>query len=163
MSPGYTDPLTWFLDCHARIRRFVGGLERVAALDDLSDPRVPPAAEQAARYFRDGLPRHGADEDASLAPRLRARGVTPEVGAALDAMTAEHGEMDLLLPGLLADLDALAAGRAPSPDFRAVTATFAGLMLRHVDAEERVIFPAMDTLSAADRAAMLGEMAARRG
>ena len=53
------DPLAWFLECHERMRRFTTGLERLVALADLHDPRVAPAAAQAGRYFREGLPLHG--------------------------------------------------------------------------------------------------------
>jgi hemerythrin-like domain-containing protein len=162
VSAAYTDPLTWFLDCHERIRRFVGGLERMVELDDLADPRVPAAATQAARYFREGLTRHAADEDHSLAPRMRGAGAADDVRDALDGMTREHGEMDALLPALLADLDALGAGRPQSSTFRSEARVFSALLLRHIEVEERVIFPAMGCLTAADRTAMLGEMAARR-
>lgn len=160
---GYADPFVWFAACHDRIRRFVGGLERLAALDDLADPRVSPAAEQAARYFREGLPRHGEDEDLSLAPRMRALGVDAAVEAELARMTADHEEMDRGLPALLADLDALAAGRTVDPaDLRARAAWLAALLLDHIAREEAVIFPAGQALGPADRAEMVREMDARR-
>lgn len=160
---GYTDPFAWFAACHDRIRRFVGGLERLAALDDLTDPRVPPAAEQAARYFREGLPRHGEDEDLSLAPRLRARGLSPAVDAELTRMTADHAEMDQGLPALLADLDALAAGRAVDhAGLRARVAWLRDLLLDHLAREEAVIFPAGEALGEAERREMVQEMDARR-
>lgn len=160
---GYADPFAWFAACHDRIRRFVGGLGRLAALDDLADPRVAPAAEQAARYFREGLPRHGEDEDRSLAPRLRALGVSPAVEAELTRMTADHEEMDRGLPALLADLDTLARGGTVDPaGLRARAAWLEALLLDHLAREEAIVFPAAAALGPLDRAEMLHEMDARR-
>lgn len=158
-----SDPVSAFLECHERIRRFTLGLSRLAEMDDLRDPRVPPTAEACARYFREGLPLHGRDEDESLAPRLRAHEPGPDVVAALDRMTAEHGEMDRILPILLPLLEAI--GRAEAIDverFRNVAAAFNLIMLEHITLEEKVIFPACGALTPDEGAAIAEEIRRRR-
>lgn len=159
---GPTDPIAGMLECHDRIRQFLDGLGRLAALDDLRDPRAPDAARACARYFREGLPLHGLDEDLSLAPRLRPT-ADAEVIDALDAMAAEHGLMDRGLPQLLADLDAVGVGDPPAvEELRAGHLWLDRLLRAHIEMEERVIFPAAADLDAETLAMIAGEMRARR-
>lgn len=158
-----TDPIASMLECHERIRRFTEGLGRLAALDDLTDPRAPTAASQCARYFREGLPLHAADEDQSLAPRLRAAGVTRAVTEALDRMTDDHRETDAGMIDLLPMLDAIAIG-APPPvaRLREGHRWLAGVLLPHVEMEELVIFPACEALAPDVRENVAHEMRLRR-
>ncbi|MFZ5478092.1 MAG: hemerythrin domain-containing protein [Myxococcota bacterium] len=151
------------MECHERIRTFVEGLRRIAALDDLGDPRAADAAQRCARYFREGLPLHGKDEDDSLAPRLRATHPGADVESALARMTAQHGEMEEILPRLLPMLDAIAAGERPDHEaLRGVVARFTALMIDHVELEEAVIFPACGAIPSAERTRIRVEMRERR-
>jgi hemerythrin-like domain-containing protein len=157
------DPLSLFRECHARIRRFSDGLERLAALDDLRDPRAPAAANACARYFREALPLHGQDEDRSLAPRLRAHGLTPEVEAAFVRMAEEHARMDVLLPDLLVELGCVERGAREDPaTLQALAGPFVALLREHIALEEAVVFPACDVLTSLEKAAIVAELRARR-
>jgi len=96
-----TDALSLLMACHERIHRYLGGLSALSALSALEgtdegagDPRVAPTALACLRYFRDGLPLHGQDEDHSLAPRLRALAPDARVLEAMDRMREEHEVMD---------------------------------------------------------------------
>ena len=73
-SPSFQQPLALLSDCHRRVERFLGLLARVAAegRGGLLDRRQREALEAALRYFREAAPRHTADEEESLFPRLRA-------------------------------------------------------------------------------------------
>ncbi len=159
---GTTDPIVGMLECHDRIRTFLDGMGRLVALDDLADPRAPDAARACARYFREGLPLHGQDEDLSLAPRLRPV-ANAAVGAALDSMTADHVLMDEGLPALLADLDAIAEGAPPPAErVRSGHVWLDALLRSHIEMEERLIFPAAVALSPAALAEIATEMRQRR-
>jgi hemerythrin-like domain-containing protein len=131
---GFDDPIGLLGDCHRRIERFLSVLARVAAEGrGPLDAATGAAFENALRYFRDAAPKHTADEEHSLFPRLRQSG-HPEAAAA----AAQR------LSRLLAELAALYGS--------------------HIAAEDNEVFPvAARVLSLADRAAMGGEMAARRG
>lgn len=154
-------PVARMADCHERIRRFVGGLDRLAGLDDPADPRAPEAARQIARYFREGLRLHAQDEDLSVAPRLR--GADPALDALLDRLEADHAAVDAALPAVLADLDAVAGG-APveRPRFAAHHARVAGILLPHLEEEEGAFFAAVHALPEAERRRIVEEMVARR-
>lgn len=157
------NPVASFLECHNRIDRFLTGMGRLAALDDLADPRAPEAARQCARYFREGLPLHGQDEDLSLAPRLRAVNPGPAALDALDQMALDHAQMDEGLPALLAQLDAIAAGTPGTPEaLRSGHAWLDQLLRTHVALEEAVVFPACAALDADTLAIIAAEMRARR-
>ena len=144
--------------CHERMHRYVGGVEQLVDLPD--SERARTAAAQCARYFRAGLPLHGADEDESLAPRLRELGLTDDEEAALERMEAEHEELHRGLPGLIAALEARSAGR---PVELASHAAWIGPLLRgHMELEERSLFPRIAELSADERAEIVHEIRGRR-
>lgn len=155
------DPVAAFLACHERIRTFTAGLERVAALPDLHDPRVPSAASRARRYFAEGLPLHGDDEDLSLAPRLRR--VAPETGPLLDALEQDHRRIDVCLGTLLPMLRTLAEGDVvPRAPFESEVRALSDLLLPHIAREEEELFPRCARLTAEDRVAIALEIVARR-
>jgi hypothetical protein len=79
--------LAALLACHERIHRFTALAARLATTDGTPAERAEAAAG-VVRYFTVALPLHAADEDDSLAPRLRGRDAA--VDAALATMTAEH-------------------------------------------------------------------------
>src|SRR5579871_539064 len=69
----FDEPLGLLSDCHRRIEHFLRVLETLAARDD----RALTVAERtdlrtALAYFATAAPRHTADEEQSLFPRLRA-------------------------------------------------------------------------------------------
>ena len=168
----FSDPIAMLSDCHRRIERFLDVLIAVAG----EARGAPPAADQrmafenALRYFRDAAPKHTADEEESLFPRLRRLG-TPEAEALIaradslreDHIRAEmsHQQVERLGQAWLAD------GRLAPEDAARLAELLAGLQdlyRQHIAVEERELFPAAARLlSAADCRAVGAEMAARRG
>lgn len=68
----YSEPTGLLSDCHRRIEMFLGSLERVAArVDQPFSSEFRSAPEAALRYFHEAAPKHMADEEESLFPRLR--------------------------------------------------------------------------------------------
>jgi len=78
---------------------FLGSLVRVAPLlEKPLDPDARTAMETSLRYFREAAPKHTADEEESLFPRLRSIH-SPEVEAALgtlDPLEHDHRRADSL-------------------------------------------------------------------
>ena len=69
----FTDPIGMLGDCHRRIEMFLNVLVRVAeqARGETLNEEQRGALETALRYFREAAPKHTADEEESLFPRLR--------------------------------------------------------------------------------------------
>jgi hemerythrin-like domain-containing protein len=168
----FTDPVGMLGDCHRRILRFLHVLVSLAT----QVRGGPLSGEQRAlletslRYFREGAPKHTADEEESLFPRLRELDA-PGVQAVIERIDsleqdhesagASHDEVDRLgqlwlTKGQLSPED---AGRMST-----LLDQLAALYVRHIGAEDTEVFPfAANVLSAADRQAIGAEMAARRG
>ncbi len=139
------------LECHQRIRHFVGLAVTISRSE--ASPEVVQAAAEVRRYFEQALPLHVADEEAllSLLPP------TP----ALDRMSAEH----LAHLPLLTKFVALLAAVTP----KEVPVGLAPLALKlatdfesHLLAEETQIFPLLATLSEANQADLVRQMRQRR-
>ncbi len=110
LPPPQDSPLDLLRSCHAKMRQFSVGLERVVAAHAAGDPRAAESAPIVARYFREALPNHAADEDESLTPRLVQLDLA--LAALLARLAEEHRHLDVLLPVLCADLDRLGTGEA---------------------------------------------------
>src|SRR6476661_8734142 len=68
----FNDPTGLLSDCHRRIEMFMGSLESVAKVIDWAPTQeTRQALETALRYFREAAPKHTADEEESLFPRMR--------------------------------------------------------------------------------------------
>lgn len=169
-SHSFSDPTGLLSDCHRRIEMFLGTLERVASIIDrpLTDD-TRPALESALRYFREAAPKHTADEEESLFPRLR-RMHLPDLEAALSKLAPlEHDH--LLAASLHAQVEKLgqrylATGSLQSSDtaaFRKAVASLVSLYKQHINIEDNLVFPlAARLLIPADKAAIASEMADRR-
>jgi hemerythrin-like domain-containing protein len=169
---GFDEPLGLLSDCHRRIEQFLRVLATTAAVHRGGE--LPPAdrsaLEGALRYFETAAPRHSADEEESLFPRLRTA-ADPEAQAALDtlarlesdhaAANRLHAEVHALGTRWLAD------GRLTAEEARALSGHLAELdrlYRTHIAVEDRELFPAAGrVLSAGDLAEVGREMAARRG
>ena len=82
----FSDPTGLLSDCHRRIETFLRTLEGVASVADRpSTEEARAALESALRYFREAAPKHTADEEDSLFPRLRQMHV-PDVEAAIEGL-----------------------------------------------------------------------------
>lgn len=162
------DPLALLQACHGRIRNFLATARRIAEAESAPEQDVREAATAVRRYFHVALPLHVLDEDESVEPRLRRAeaGVGADLDAALTRMTAEHREMDPMLERLVALCDELRdePSRLPSVrgELRAVLDGVEPLMARHLESEERWMFPAVAALDAAVRAELFVEFRGRR-
>lgn len=166
----FSDPTGLLSDCHRRIEMFLGSLQRVAAiLDRPLDADARAALDASLRYFREAAPKHTADEEESLFPRLR-KVNHPEIEAAiktLDPLQKEHQRAD----ALHREVDQLGikclSGVTLSPEnvqrFRGSVAELAAIYKEHIRIEDEVVFPvAGKLLAATDKAAIAEEMAQRR-
>lgn len=166
----FSEPTGLLSDCHRRIEMFLGSLQQVAVLMDRpleDDARA--AFDASLRYFREAAPKHTADEEESLFPRLR-KVTHPEVDAAiktLDPLEKEHQRAD----ALHSEVDQLGrkclSGTILSSEdvrrFRESIAELASIYKEHIRIEDEVVFPlAGKLLAAADKAAIAEEMAQRR-
>lgn len=72
-SPTFAEPLALMSDCHRRVERFLSDLILVAKSihGQPLAPREREALTTALRYFREAAPKHTADEEASLFPRMK--------------------------------------------------------------------------------------------
>lgn len=169
---GFDEPLGLMSDCHRRIEHFLGILVKVsedrlgAALTD----EQRRAIEASLKYFDTAAPWHTEDEERSLFPRLR--GLNP-AGARDAIRSLAELEADHAAAGLLhgqvrnwfrkwLDLGTLAG-----PEQRELEHALRALQeiyRRHIDVEDRVIFPLAGEVLSRDQLAQLGaEMAERRG
>ena len=166
----FSEPTGLLSDCHRRIEMFLRTLESVSSLIDKPlDKQAQTALESALRYFREAAPKHTADEEESLFPRLR-QVHRPEVEAAvrtLDALEHDHLHADRLH----AEVDRLGqkcrhqGSLSPSDaaGFRTRIAELAVIYKDHIRVEDEVVFPvAGRMLSESDKAQIASEMASRR-
>ena len=168
----FTDPIGLLGDCHRRVERFLAVLVHVTgqAHGEPFTGEQRAAWETALHYFREAAPKHTADEEESLFPRLRAmeRSDVKALLARVDGLEQDHvraaqahAEIDRL------GLDWLANGRLSTEDasrLTALLAQLAELYRAHIAIEDTEVFPlAAEVLSALDRQAIGGEMAIRRG
>jgi hemerythrin-like domain-containing protein len=169
---GFDQPLGLLSDCHRRIERFLDSMIRV--LDETGGGALSQAQrdglEKALAYFATAAPRHTADEEQSLFPRLR-QSADPAVAQALaklDALEADHREAEA---GHWA-VDRLCRrwleGKSlPAPEAKRLGELLHGLRemyRRHIAVEDRELFPlAGRVLSPAELAEVGADMARRRG
>jgi hemerythrin-like domain-containing protein len=123
----------------------------------------------ALRYFREAAPKHTADEEQSLFPRLRRLGGV-EVDRALakmDELEKEHQQADVLHR----EIDQLGTsylrqGSLSADEierFREKVATLSAIYARHIGVEDRELFPvAHAALRDSEKLAIAKEMASRR-
>ena len=168
----FGDPMGLLTDCHRRIERFLGVLQKSTQLDQ-TRPLVSPEreiVENALRYFSTSAPRHTQDEEESLFPRLR-RSDSPSVQEALNRIAVleiEHNEADLLH----AEVDRLfrvwlgqsALTEGQSQSLSQALDRLGELYEGHIAIEEAAVFPCASAVLKADEKASMGnEMALRRG
>lgn len=168
---GFDKPLGLLSDCHRRIEKFLSVLLATARARGGGplQPEDRPALESALRYFATASPRHSADEEDSLFPRLRASS-DAQVRAAIETLdrlesdhrVAEehHQHVETLTRHWLS------AGTLTLLE----TATLLGHLVAlerlyrdHIKVEDEVLFPAAGrALAAGDLEDVGREMAARR-
>lgn len=170
----FDQPLGLLSDCHRRIEHFLGVLHRVLELNRggaLNDEQRR-AIQTCLEYFRKAAPRHTADEEESLFPRLRQRAETdPRVKEAMqrldaleadhDAADAAHEESNALFQHWL-DRDRLDAAQVTRLD--ALLTELLELYSRHIAIEDNEVFRLAGEVLNPDELEKIGrEMAQRRG
>jgi hemerythrin-like domain-containing protein len=159
-------------DCHRRIERFLSVLVQVSAQAHGSPLTTEQHAglETALRYFREAAPKHTADEEETLFPRLRSLD-HPGLKALLETISSlendharaerSHAVVDRLGQRWLASgsLEVADAER-----FAQLVDELEALYREHIGTEERELFSAAaGVLDRSAREAMAAEMRARRG
>ena len=169
---GFDQPLELLSDCHRRIERFLAVLSQIA---EAAGGRALGEDERrslttALKYFREAAPRHTADEEESLFPRMRTCG-GEDAEAALervDALEADHGRASQLH----AEVDEIfsewlvrgAIEHAKEERLRQDLAALAALYSEHIRIEDRLVFPFAGRILDSETRLEIGrEMAKRRG
>ena len=167
----FTQPLGLLTDCHRRIEYFLGVLITVTGRTHggLLTPAQRAEIEAALVYFATASPKHTADEEESLFPRLRdthdpaarrALKFVEQLERDHDIAERHHQAVDDLLRRWLADGG---LERGQTAKLRGHLAALQSLYRRHIDIEDRELFPAAARLLSATQIADIGrEMAARR-
>ena len=166
----FTDPTGLLSDCHRRIEVFLDTLSAAGkVMDEHPSEDTARALQTALVYFRQAAPKHTADEEESLFPRLRGR-EEAEVKSALSTLDRLEKDHDTVSP-LHAEVERLAemyleAGILCASDvqaFRTAVARLQEIYREHIAVEDSTVFPvAARLLSDNDKSAIAQEMAARR-
>lgn len=169
---GFDQPLGLLTDCHRRIEQFLGVLLRVAgdAQGKALSPAQRQAMETALHYFESAAPRHTADEECSLFPRMRASADprAREALARIEALEADHVQANAAHQ----EVDALGrkwldTGALTEPETEHLVALLTRLQQiyqQHIAIEDNEIFPLAGQIIEASELARIGkEMADRRG
>jgi len=167
----FDQPLGLLSDCHRRIEHFLAVLTTIT--NDVRGAEMTAAQraqlEGAATYFLTAAPRHTADEEDSLFPRLRASH-DPKAAAALAlvdrleddhaAATEHHEVVDRLARRWLAD------GRLAAADveqLRERLAHMTSMYAAHIAIEDNQVFSAAAEILSKDDIREIGlEMMGRR-
>lgn len=166
----FSHPTGLLSDCHRRIEMFVGLLEAVGnVMHHPATDETKRTLTAALRYFREAAPKHTADEEDSLFPRLR-RVQDPDAQAALaklDQLEKDHQSAEPLhaaaerLGQLYLSQGSLSAVEAE--EFRNAVAALKSMYRQHINIEDQLVFPiAARVLPQSEQAVIGEEMAARR-
>lgn len=166
---GFDNPLGLLSDCHRRIEQFLGALIKVCdkAEGGFLTPPETDALDKALQYFREAAPKHTADEEDSLFPRLRSRVAGEPALKCMDGLEDDHKVAERahqaveslgrrwLERGSLVDVELL--------EMKQALKRLARLYARHIEIEDRELFPLAAQVLPADQLAEVGrEMAERR-
>ena len=167
----FDQPLGMLSDCHRRIEHF---LEVIALITNAAGHRGLTAAETtdlraSLRYFTEAAPRHTADEEESLFPRLRScGGSAADVVNTIARLEGEHAEADRRHAAVHALLERWIANTSLEPaataELREHVGALQAIYRAHIAIEDHQVFPAAARLLTPDQLRIVGEeMAARRG
>ena len=165
---GFDQPVEMWLACHQRVQRFAALLSRLAEhlAKQGADEDAQVTAVSIRRYFNEAAPRHHEDEEVDMFPRLRERLDSQRDSTVLDVLEqveADHLEMGGLWKRLDEALAEVSRGKRLALD-QALIDRFTTMYSHHIDAEERVVLPALRrVLGNSDWAAVGRALAERRG
>ncbi len=167
----FNEPLGLLSDCHRRVKHFLAVLVTVAGENDggALTPAQRKALGASLTYFENAAPKHTADEEVSLFPRLRATG-DPAAARALeliDRLEHDHTEAEghhtraNALVRQWLEHDRLAT--ADAAELRVHLDRLQAIYKAHIAVEDEELFPAAQRLLDAIQLREIGrEMAARR-
>ncbi len=169
---GFANALHLWLACHDRFERVIALIERLADHVDRHGPDAAAGitAREVRRFFEEAMPRHHADEEQDLFPRVlqrarqaRRNGESATAARAIERLGADHGAIDALWRGMRELLGAIELEQARPPD-RALIKRFVDAQIEHHRVEDQIICPlAQRVLTPSDLDALGGSLAARRG
>jgi len=165
----FSNPTGLLSDCHRRVEMFLGILEAVAKqIDQPATDDINRALQSALRYFAQAAPKHTADEEESLFPKLR-RLNDPEVRTAfaeIDRLEADHrwasplhSEIETL------GTKYLSAGQLSLSEgeiFHSSVSKLSAMYREHIRVEDQIIFPLATKLLGRDEKAAIAEEMTRR-
>jgi hemerythrin-like domain-containing protein len=171
-SPDFSNPIDLLSDCHRRIERFLAVLMEVseqAGGGEMTDEQSR-AWKNGLDYFKNAAPRHTADEEESLFPRLR-RVAQPEIQTALAEMQELEGDHEQakkwheIVEQLGRKwLSEAVLARGDATELENALANLSELYRRHIALEDDNLFPvAAAVLGDTEKADIGNEMARRRG
>jgi hemerythrin-like domain-containing protein len=164
---GFDQPFEMLEACHERVARMLALLQRLRGHLPAhgADANAQQAARDVMRYFDMAAPHHHRDEELHVFPPLLARG-DREMLALVARLQQDHVQMEARWQQARQVLAAVASGalQALSASDEAALEAFAVLYDGHIEAEERLAYPAAAALLDAPALAGMGqEMARRRG
>ena len=158
------DVVDLLLECHERIRTFLKMASDLAASRSGPTDDVRSTAAQIHRYFSEALPMHIADEQDHILPQLAS--ASSETDRALAQMMDDHSEHAQWVDRLTALCAVIASDprqlAAVAPELDRVVRELSAEMIRHLELEESVIFPALRRLTNEQRDEILRAMRERR-
>lgn len=166
----FRQPIEMMKDCHRRIEHFLGVLNKVNAqfgAGELTE-EARRALEASLNYFANFAPRHTADEEQSLFPRMRSSKNTEagKVMAELDRLERDHrrGEAGHALVDRLVH-QWLAKGRIDEAQRSRLQRALDELTLMyaaHIHLEERQVFVLASQMLKPEQLRDIGEEMKRR-
>ena len=166
----FNNPLGLLSDCHRRIEQFLSTLIRICEEVEggFLTPPDATALEKALQYFREAAPKHTADEEDSLFPRLRSRGAGRSTLRCMEGLEEDHEVAERAHQAVDAQgrrwLERGSLGDVELLEMRQSLKRLAQLYARHIEIEDQQLFPLAGRVLAADQLAEVGrEMAERRG
>ena len=166
----FSNPLGLLSDCHRRIEHFLEVLvqvcRRAAAGSLQGDERA--ALENALAYFRHSAPKHTADEEDSLFPRLRESSGAQTALECLASLEGDHqaAARDHEIVDALGRrwLDQGSLGADSLCEMQQALHRLVSRYQRHIAIEDRELFPLAARALPPEQLAEVGrEMAERRG
>jgi hemerythrin-like domain-containing protein len=167
-AAGFEAPLEMLSACHGRVERQCQTLLRLVPhlATNGSDQAAREAAQNVMRYFDTSAKHHHADEEENLFPMLleyAPEAELPRLRALVDALLAQHRELELAWSQLRWKLEGIWLGMTPDLDAEEV-GRMVELYRRHIAREEDELLPlAARVLEDAQLDIVGHAMRARRG
>jgi hemerythrin-like domain-containing protein len=165
--PTFAEPFEMMEACHERVHRMLDLLGRLREHLPVhgADEQARQAARDVMKYFDQAAPQHHRDEELHVFPPLLAAG-SDEVRATVRRLQDDHVQMETRWCDARVVLDGIATGEivALAPAQEAMLDAFAAIYGGHIEAEEKIAYPAARAQLDASTVTEMGqEMARRRG